>query len=170
MNTIYLVTWGLDKIDLVLTEGIQKYFSKLLKEEKKQFTVVLHDIKTLGETTYVDPCVIFGVEAKNYCTFNGKTWVLPSMKTMRLGAAACQQNKQKVFNTLISISKNIDKEVTVEPVELYVQTEEGVTMGSDNICDIQITEKEATHLKNIKNILNGGTMTITKGDITIKVA
>jgi len=169
MNNIHIVTWGLNQQDLVLIQGIQKYLEKLLEDNKKEYRVVLNDIKTIGETTYKTPCVVFGNECDTYCKFTGKLWKLPSLKTMRLGKKTCKDNKQLVLEQLTNIAKNIDKKITQKPTEKYIETNTGVKVGDSKICDIQITKQEATHLKNIKDILGGGTMIIKKGDIELEI-
>jgi hypothetical protein len=63
----------------------------------------------------------------------------------------------------------LDKKVTPEKkVEVHVETPTNLTVGTTG-CDFCVTEKEAEYLKKILDILGGGKMVITKGDLRIEV-
>jgi len=168
MQNIFMVVWNLERQDLQLAEGIQSYLEGLFLKEKKDFKVVIHDIKTLGEQTYKDPCIVFNSEANNYCEFNDKTWTVPALKTMRINEPTREENKVTVFNVLNSIIKEVDTQKDEEPTKIHVEKSK-LKFGDNDLCDIKITEREADHLKKIRDILGGGTMIIKKGDIELKI-
>ncbi len=63
----------------------------------------------------------------------------------------------------------IDSRPTIkEKTKVAVETVEGITVGGIG-ADIEITPDEARHLKEIKDLLGGGKMIITKGDLRIEI-
>jgi len=69
----------------------------------------------------------------------------------------------EVFKEVI---ETINKANSKTETEVYVE-HQGVTFGPGG--DINITEEEAEYLKKIKDIIGGGTVTITKGNIKLKI-
>ena len=95
------------------------------------------------------------------------TLFLPSLKTLR-------SNKKSKVDAWWGIKKLAD-DISVslmksKPVEDPVQ----ISVEKDNIsfgigANIEITEQEANYLKKIRDLLGGGKMVITKGDLRIEV-
>ena len=54
------------------------------------------------------------------------------------------------------------------PTEVHIETPAGIKVGRAGL-DINITAEEATYLKQIRDLLGGGKMVITKGDLKIEV-
>ena len=164
MKELVLVVWGPTKEEMVLLENIKKFASTISKE----VTVRIHDTKSLGPIETNSTCVAFsGLAAKeiNSCY---EHWVAPTLKSMLPSSDACTRSKQRAKEIIIVAVEAILAAEKQEPTSTYVETPEGITVGSDG-CQINITEQEAEHLKKIKDLLGGGKMIITKGDVRIEV-
>ena len=161
MKKIALIGWNLKTEDIELLERIKKFILDISNKHE----VVIDDIKSSGNAEYDDPCLVFGYKAINYTKFNNKHWQLPNTRTLlsnneekRLAARTIQE----AINIL-----SVEEEPVV-PTEMCVETEDGTKVGP-SFGDIQITAEEADHLKKIRDILGGGKMVLTKGDLRLEI-
>ena len=108
------------------------------------------------------PCLIFDEKSK-VSIFDRKYIFLtgPLYKLIQHDQATREATMQKIQEVAEILSKNKNSSSWVE--------KNHITVGTDTTSDITITEAEAQHLKNIKDILNGGTVFIKKGDIEIRI-
>jgi len=171
MIKIAFVTWNMNKEESELLDKIHLYFRGLL--EGKTLEIRIDDLKTLGETSYDYPCMVFGKQAINYITSSSiNNWTLPSLKSMLPEDKFHKQNKLIAFDTLKEVASFLlDSSETTkdeEPTQAYVETKERLTVGAGGF-DFNMTEDEANHIKKIRDILGGGKMIITKGDLRIEV-
>jgi hypothetical protein len=127
------------------------------------FEVSIYD-PSVYEYDIKDPCILFG-----NCKYVIEKWddtilsfQFPSIKELMESEEARKNTKEKLKKIVLDLSE--DK----EEVEKYIETPSGVTVGPLG-CDVLITEHEATYLKNILDILGGGKIIITKGDLKIEV-
>ena len=165
MKELVFVVWGANKKETELIEGIKKYTENLFGDQEVEITV--DDLKTLGEKTYETPCVIFGGVARSGANYQSG-WLVPSLNMMLPEQDGYIKYKKKTMDTLAQAVAYILTAKKPEPTTTCVETPEGITVGPDG-CQINITEAEAAHLKKIKEILGGGKMIITKGDVKIEV-
>ena len=165
MKELAFVVWDLSPNDAKLLSNIKKYTEGLFGDEEVNITI--DDLKSLGETTYQVPCIIFGGMADN-CAQYKEAWVVANLEMMQPEHDDYVAHKKRTMETLTEAVGRILRAKEPEPISTHVETPEGITVGPDG-CQINITEAEADHLKKIKEILGGGKMVITKGDIRIEV-
>jgi hypothetical protein len=158
----------MSKEELSLIHTIKDY---ILKETEGNVNVNIEDLKTTGHIETEYPCLIFGHEVENLASLDTKGIVfkLPPLKEMIEGGSNVKEYKQEVVNKIKELVKVLSEpEKVKEKIKLAVETKEKITVGSIG-CDIIITETEASHLKKIKDILGGGKIVITKGELRIEI-
>jgi len=166
MKELAFVVWDVGEKEQKLLYSIEVYVRKLFNGQ--QVKIHIDDLKTLGEKNYDIPCVVFGSLADS-CAEYKERWLVPDLKMMLPNHENFMTHKKTTMDTLLQAATAVLEAKEPEPVTTHVETPEGITVGADG-CQINITEAEATHLKNIKNILGGGKMVITKGDLKIEVS
>jgi hypothetical protein len=166
MKEVVFVGWDLTKEETELLDRIKEYFINLTDNK---LTVKIEDLKVFGEKTYASSCIIFGNVANQYVVASKyKKWLVSEPKRMLPDYDDYLAYKKKTFDVLQEASVAILKASKEEPISVHIETPEGITVGPDG-CQINITESEAEHLKTIRDILGGGKMVITKGDLRIEV-
>jgi len=166
MKKVVFAVWHASGKDMKFLEKVEEYFISKLDVPVK---VKVDDLKSIGSVVYgddIEGVVVFGKTASNYCSFDSRI-LAPGVKEMLPDHEGFMANKKILLDTLELLAKNLNG-----PEELVVQacveTPEKVSVGLTG-CDINITEAEAIHLKRIRDILGGGKMVITKGDLRIEV-
>lgn len=153
-----------------LTEDDRKIMQKMaLFLEKTSGKAIL--MKPVDVLLYNDSCrldydgVMFGEKVEQFAECKCK-WLLPPI--VKLHADGDKDLRRKAMGILHSLAEEIKNKVEnpEDKQESYVE-EQGVKFG--NLQDIELTEKEAEHLKNIKKILGGGKIVIKKGSVTVEV-
>lgn len=164
MKELILVVWGPTKEEMNLLENIKKFVFTLCKD----ITVSIYDAKSLGPIETDNSCVAFGklAAAEIHACYEHR--IAPVLDLMLPSSDDYVSNRQETKDLLANAIKEILKAEKEEPTSTYVETPKGITVGTDG-CQINITEQEAEHLKKIKDILGGGRMVITKGDLRIEV-
>jgi len=163
MKEVTFVVWNASQEELELANKIKDYFISLFDSD---ISVKIDDLKNIGETTYENLCVVFGTTAKNYINHD-VLWEVPALSTMLPGEGYVK-NKRSAMRTLRRVAEELKTEKEEIPITTHLETPQGVTVGSEGY-DINITEQEVDHLKNLKKILGGGKMVVIKGDIRIEV-
>jgi hypothetical protein len=157
--------YKLTKDDISIMEKMESF----LKQASGK-TVIVHPIDVLqyDQPINLSPNgVSFGTQLKRFSNGNCN-WQLPDIK--KLYPNGDQKLRKEAMNILQSLANHIKQnEEDLQPKEeqeIYVE-KNGIKFGE--LGQIQITEKEAEHLRNIKEILGGVKIVIKKGDITIEV-
>jgi hypothetical protein len=75
--------------------------------------------------------------------------------------------RQITFNTITQLVSEL-QQPEEPPTEAFIETPAGIKVGRAGL-DINITAEEANYLKQIRDLLGGGKMVITKGDLRIEV-
>jgi len=162
LPTIAFCTWGASLTEQDLLKKIIEVFkSDIFKHEANIVTV---DLKSMEYDERHDICVAFGDNAGRY--IKAGCLVCPSLKQMIEGPNT-KQNKTRTWHRL-NEAANLLSKVEVKTKNIHVKTPANITVGP-KFTDIVLTPEEAQHLKNIKDLLGGGTMVITKGDMKIEV-
>jgi len=165
MKELAFVVWDAGEKERKLLDGIEVYVRKLFKDEKVK--IQIDDLKAIGETSYDIPCIIFGGVADT-CAEYKERWLVSDLKMMLPDHEGFMKHKKSTMDVLTEAVSHLLAAKEPEPISTHLETPEGITVGPDG-CQINITEAEAIHLKNIKDILGGGKMVITKGDLKIEV-
>jgi hypothetical protein len=94
---------------------------------------------------------------------------LPSLDKL-LDTPNNASRRRQALQTLDRVASTLQEAaVAVEtPTASHVELEDGTTAGKIG-TDIQITEQEAEYLKRLKELLGGGKIVVTKGDVKIEV-
>jgi hypothetical protein len=162
---IYLAAWNITKEEHELAERVRKFIINTLPEELRSRDIKIHDLKVYGDLVSDGPVLLFG-------TANGQDVsaepVFHVCKLKDMLGEDHLKHKRKVTKKIEELTAYIESSESESKVEKYIETPEGITVGGIG-ADIQITEEEANHLKRIKEILGGGKMVITKGDLKIEV-
>ena len=162
LPTIAFCTWGASLTEQDLLNNIVRVFMNNIVECKAKRIIV--DLKTTEYGENHDVCVAFGDNAGRY--IKAGCLVCPSLRQMIEGPNI-KQNKTKTWHILNEAAKHL-LEVNDGLKNIHVKTPANITVGP-KFTDIVLTPEEAQHLKNIKDLLGGGTMVITKGDMKIEV-
>jgi hypothetical protein len=163
-TTVYLCGMGMTEEECALANKIGGVLRDKAKEQDKEINVIIHDVEVHGDA---DPevAILFG-NVIGIRTENKSVYHAPKLSRM-------MSVNEDVNALKMRVMEFIDEIVSLLPAEedqtkQFVETPEGITVGGIG-ADIQITEKEAEHLKKIKDILGGGKMVIQKGDLRIEV-
>lgn len=153
---ITLVGWKETKETLATLNSIKSFVEKEIGFN----TSIVDAYRTTveGEFYYI----YFGEDAKNYSEHKEAKglWTMPTVKKL-------SKDRKNNIVVLKKILTEI-KEKTEKPVQVYTETEDGITLGKE-ACNINITEQEVQYLKSLRDLLQGSKMIISKGDIKIEV-
>jgi hypothetical protein len=96
---------------------------------------------------------------------NENTYVLPSADDMMSDDSL----KAEGWNEVKVLAEELNSiRIPIAKPDSVAVEKEGITFGGIG-ADIQITTDDAEHLKKIRDLLGGGKMVITKGDLKIEV-
>ena len=153
--------WGANEEERALVDKIAGVFIDTIA--KTEVIISVRDLKTYELNEEFDFYVAFGSLAQK--SLEHSFLAAPSLASM-LGTEAITYKTEtmNILNALWQKIKLEDKSSHTTAVE----TPEGITVGGLG-ADIIITEKEAEHLKKVKDLLGGGKMVITKGNLRIEV-
>ncbi len=152
----------------LLVENLHKALtSEVSRLAGKDVTIpyAFEDVSPYELQKYEDKVYVFalGNLAIERCMYDSE---LPDIKLM-VGGQYKREAWDQVQSAAIIISDRL-AQIEAPPVTKVVETEEEITVGGIG-ADIQMTLEEAEHLKKIKDLLGGGKMVITKGDLKIEV-
>lgn len=164
MTTVYLCGMGMTQEEHRLATKIGRVLIDKAKEEGKELDVIIHDVKVHGDVS-PEIAILFG-NIMGVDTSSGSCYHGPPLERMMSDGPSVIALKHIVMEFMDDIVRKIPTEE--EEVHTYVETPKGITVGGIGAM-IEITEKEAEHLKKIRDILGGGKMVIQKGDLRIEV-
>jgi len=165
---VVFYVWDIDPGD---EELIRKMSDALLKETNKingenlDFDWELFDGHKVDdyyhEQIFSDENLVlcFGFDAIDASPKDKEVVELPAIKDIKSG-----ELKTEAWEVLKDVAKLIVDGET--PVETFVE-KDNISVGIG--ADIEITEKDAEYLKKIRDLLGGGKMVITKGELRIEV-
>lgn len=163
-DTVYLCVMRASQEELLLASKIASTLKQEVKKVGKEIKTVIHDVGVHGVIS-PEVSIMFG----NLIGVSGPkdtSWMAPKLSRMMAVNEDVHALKQNVMDIIREVADYYrGKE---EPMHMHVETPEGITVGGLGAM-IKITEKEAEHLKKIRDILGGGKMVITKGDLRIEV-
>lgn len=180
MNKITFCAKNITVAQQKVLESLKKYTLKKITEEikrqgdsfdssKLEWEINIVDTNLYDEVVISNPAIAFGRPE----FINDYTQVLYSypLKDFIGNDNEVRKIKKEVASTidqlvldLLSKEEHEDENPKVESCIEKNEIKFGLTSG-----DILITEEEATHLKKIKDIIGGGKMIITKGDLRIEI-
>lgn len=146
--------WKLNRDEVDILNNISDYIGKNTKAMMATTDVFRETIRNF------DYYIAFGDLAFKEIE-EDHVFSMPAIKKLKA-------TKQESMEKLKTIIKEINKIENEKPVQTHVELECGTTIGKE-ACDINISEKEAEHLKTLKALLNGSKMVLVKGDIRIEV-
>lgn len=157
-----IYVWKVPKELHKTLEGIATFVSNGIGEEVK-----VDDLSCMEECN-CDNVLYFGGNVSRYINQakHKNQWEFPDIEVL----TNTDENKitRKVaFDKLKAVIEYISQHKT-EDKKVFIEMPSGVTFGRID-ANILISEQEATYLKQIRNLLGGGKMVITKGDIRIEV-
>ena len=172
MSKIIFCAWGITPEQQKLLEGIEKYTLTKLEENNLSYEIDIVDPKLYESSEFNDPVIVFSNHNLDNVTLKHPTVsYAPHLKELTTGKDKVEKKKDVVriideFIEYLMVPKPVES--IIEPVVEAVIEQQGIKFGS-LFGDILITEQEATHLKKIKDILGGGKMVITKGELKVEV-
>lgn len=143
---------------------IEKIRDKLVTMSEDILSINIVDLKT-EEAPEVDIYITFGDLA--YTALADKEEVYKCPKTTLMFSNTAQSYKTEAFNILKEVVETISRAKKIQQRELYVETNNGTTVGLN--ANIKITTEEAEYLKTIKDIVGGGTIVIKYGNQEIRI-
>ena len=168
MDKVIFAVWNVSYDGKELLDKIKEYFISKLN---KPIAIIVEDLKRLGSTDYdedkeVKAVIVFGKTAANYLSSHLMV-VVPGVEEMMPHCMPWLENKKALMEALNEVAESLNKP-PVPPTHVSLETKEKVSVGL-TACDINITKNEVEHVKRIRDILGGGKIVITKGDIKIEV-
>ena len=173
---IMLVVYGADKEGTLIAKKIFEVIIDHLSTETRESAALagtIHDVITHGDLDTDKPCIAFGAGAEGNTKTSSKLWLMPLVSAL-VPSDDNVDSRREGLKLIKEMAPELDKVIlsTVakaneEPIETFVE-KDGVTIGQAGV-DIEITEAEAKYLKRIKDLLGGGKMVVTKGDLRIEV-
>lgn len=163
-QTVYLCGMGMTEDEYALANKIGGVLRDKAKEEGKELEVLVHDVKVHGDAE-PEIAILFG-NVMGVQTEDKNIYHAPKLSRMMSVNEDVNALKMRVMEFINDIVSLLPAEK--DEIQQFVETPEGITVGGLG-ANIQITEKEAEHLKRIKDILGGGKMVIQKGDLRIEV-
>ena len=173
MSKIIFCAWGITQEQQKLLEGIRKYTLTKLDEKKlEDCDVDIVDAKLYESSEFDDPVIVFcNHKLDNVIFKNHQPNYAPPLKELVSGKEKIKKKKEvvEIIERLIDYLLLPEPEPVEEvpPIEAVIE-HQGIKVG-ETTGDILISEQEAIHLKKIKDILGGGKLVITKGDLRIEV-
>jgi hypothetical protein len=170
---VVFVGFQISKEGWELLDKAQNAITKLAQKAgyEKQIRTVTFDLVSYDITKeeFADSWTyIYGEVAKKNLKEQPVPWTsLPAIKDILSNPEVRTEANEKLQASIPELVKWLSRE-KVEEVKTHVETATGLTAGTIG-CDFCITDKEAEYLKKIKDILGGGKMVITKGDLKIEV-
>lgn len=163
--TVNVFVWKATKEQLELVNRITKVIQDAAPQEIK-FNI--QDVSSFTpEAGNIDPTITFGKMAQTQIPHGvDLSWKLPDLKQLE-PTEANKQTRVQVATQLKEIASILAKELKTEELTTHVEiqnTSIGVGLG-----EIQLTQDEIDSLLKIKQLLNGGTVVLQKGDIRIEV-
>ena len=174
MSKIIFCAWGITPEQQKLLEGIEKYtLSKLEENNLIDYEIDIVDPKLYESSEFNDPVILFSSHNLDNVTFKNPTVSqAPPLKELTTGRDKVEKKKEVVkiideFIEYLIIPRPTESIIEESKVETVIE-KDNITFGLTS-GDILITEDEAKHLKKIKDILGGGKMIITKGELRIEI-
>ena len=175
MTKVTFYGWKIDDDTLGLISRMKAALSALATDEVAA-SLEFHTIDTAayGETSHDEGWgIAFGKAIKMVSDENGRVLGAPEAELLMPGDTnrSYREAALEVLKTLADHLGVVEK--LEEPVESYVETPEGVTVGQD-WADIVIPERQIKYLQEIKDLLShdgklNGKMVIKKGDQKVEI-
>jgi len=158
--------WKANEEDFELAKTIMAVIQTYTDVE---LNIKIDDLSTVEATDIDSPCVAFGHMANKQYNCTSINWVLPEISKLR----SDPDNKlirEEAFERMGEICQQLTAvaEQKEEETNSHVEMSDGVTVGKVG-TDFCISEQEVQYLKQLKELLNGSKIIITKGDIKIEV-
>jgi hypothetical protein len=170
---VVFVGFQISKEGWELLDKVQHAITKLVEEAgyKKDIHTVTFDLVSYeaDRDVFEDSWTyVYGETAKKNLKEQPVPWTsLPAIKDILSNPEIRREANDKLKDSIPELVKWLNR-TPVEEVKTCVETPSGLTVGTTG-CDFCVTEKEAEYLKKILDILGGGKMVITKGDLRIEV-
>lgn len=172
---IMLVVYGADKEGTIIANKVFDVIIDHISIETRGSVALagtIHDVITHGDLDTDKPCIAFGAGAESNTKTSSKLWLMPLVSAL-VPSDDNVDSRKEGLKLIKDMGPELDKvileivaKVEEEPTETFVE-KDGVTIGKAGV-NIEITEEEAKYLKRIKDLLGGGKMVITKGDLRIE--
>lgn len=169
-----IVIWDAGEGHEELAGKIYKAIIKHATTDEAAYKSRIRDAKSLHLGTLDSPIIAFGRMAYNTASShkhidNPNMWMLPELSKL-VDTEENRETRMAVGEQIKAIGQELKVwvEKQLEAPSVHVETHEGITIGLAG-TDILITESQADYLKRLKDLLGGGKMVITKGDLRIEV-
>ena len=173
--TIDLVLWKATESDTSLAMKIGSSISSNVVESTINPPVIR--VSNVSAMEYSEPTtkhsivIVFGDLARGMLSAQENIYLLPEISRLHAHPKNTESRRQAAEITKIICAKIkemcLEKSVENKQTE-HVETDTGIKVGRSGF-DINITEQEAEYLKKIRDLLGGGKIVITKGDLKIEV-
>jgi len=164
---INVFLWKASKEDIVLAN---KIILAIGSQAGIKLSAKTDDLSVVEAATQLEtPCLSFGDMANRQYSTSGSNWVLPDISKLR-NIPENTSIRHEAFQKMKEIGEQlvVIAEQEREPTNSHVEMANGVTVGK-TCTDISISKEEASYLKQLKELLGGSKIVITKGDTRIEV-
>jgi hypothetical protein len=165
MVQIDVLLWKSTPEDIIQAKKVVSSIKDLV-EPNLELEINVYDTSVTEYNTSSNICISFSQMAS--CATNAENpWLLPKITSL-YNKPENKDHRREALDVLKQVAKYISTNNSTTETKTYIKTaNSNVTIG--NIADICVTEREATYLKNLRDLLAGGTMVIEKGNIKITV-
>jgi len=169
MIKVTFYKWKIDKESKKLIKKMTLALQKLLKNQSLSINII--DVASYGEIKHETGYGLAFGKARRYLS-GENIFKLPPTKDLDAKSENIAARK-KAFETLKNVAELINKastkeEVPEENIEAVV-VRENTSIGNSKKADIIIPEDTIDYLRKVRDLLGGGRIEITKGDLHLVI-
>ena len=167
MTKIWFYGWKTGKDSVDLFERMFKALKKMVPDTPIEMLIA--DVATYGEINHEEGWgLVFGKAVKQVVDCNGLLLGMPDEELLFPGGNSNKAYREAALETLKTIADHLGpKQQEEAPTHVAVRTQ-GVTVGQED-TDIIIPEGTLRYIQQIRDLLGGGAIEITKGDLKIEI-
>lgn len=158
--------WKISKESKMLFSRMEKAIIGMVKDQELSIEVI--DVATYGEIDHTEGWgLVFGKAVKQVTDCNGRLLGLPEEELLINRSEETRPYREAALETLRAIADHIRAKPSEAPIHAAI-VKDGVSVGQEG-TDIVIPEGTIRYIQQIRDLLGGGTIEITKGDLKIEI-
>jgi hypothetical protein len=159
--------WKISKESRTLFERMEKALLGILRGPHDPIKTEIIDVATYGEIDHSEGWgLVFGKAAKQVTDCNGQLLGMPDEELLGPGGTN-RPYREAAMETLKAIADHACTTKEEAPTKVAVR-KDNVTVGQED-ADIIIPEGTLRYIQQIRDLLGGGAIEITKGDLKIEI-
>ena len=167
MAKVVFYGWKVDQATEALIAKMSSALRGLITRENATIDVSIIDVAVYGEVSHNEGYgLVFGKSIKQVINSNNQLFSLPEAELL-LCKDRDRSHRETAFEALKGMASLINKQNTPAPTTLTV-CKDSITVGKE-VADIIISDNALRYIKELRELLGGGAIEITKGDLKIEI-